>query len=118
MGKIIIEEIIIYAYHGCYDEEQTIGSEYKLNIWVQGDFSTAEKSDNLSDTIDYVRISDIAAEEMATPSKLIEHVSDRILTKILLEWPSIDTAGMVIKKINPPMNVYASSVQYELEKTR
>ena len=118
MGKIIIDEIVIYAYHGCYDEEQVIGSEYKLNVWVEGDFSNAEKSDNLSDTIDYVRISDIVLEEMATSSKLIEHVADRILNHILLEWTSINKAGVLIKKINPPMNVCASSVQYQLEKTR
>ena len=70
------------------------------------------------DTIDYVRVSDIVAEEMAISSKLIEHVANRVLLKILSEWQSVKRAGIVIKKINPPMNVYAKSVQYQLEKSR
>ena len=118
MGKIIVDNLSIYAYHGCFDEERKIGSEYKLNIWVKGDFSAAEKTDNLLDTIDYVTISDIAKKEMEIPSRLIEHVADRVLSKILTQWQAIQTVGLIIKKINPPMNVYAESVQYRLEKHR
>jgi len=118
MGKIIVDDLSIYAYHGCFSEERKIGSEYKLNIWVEGDFSGAEKSDNLAETVDYVRISDIAAKEMRKPSKLIEHVANRILLQILDEWESVSIAGILIKKINPPMNVPANSVQYQLVKSR
>ena len=118
MGKIIVDNLTIYAYHGCFVEERKIGSEYKLNIWVEGDFSSAEQTDNLSETVDYVKISDIAAEEMRVPSKLIEHVADRIVLKILNTWQHVKTAGLIIKKINPPMNISADSVQYRLEKSR
>tara|TARA_B100000700_G_scaffold330607_1_gene457720 strand:+ start:3423 stop:3779 length:357 start_codon:yes stop_codon:yes gene_type:complete len=118
MGKIVIDDLSIYAYHGCFPEERKIGSEYSLNIWVEGDFSNAEKTDNLSDAVDYVRISDIAAKEMLKPSKLIEHVANRILLQILDEWESVSVAGVIIKKINPPMNVPTNSVQYQLAKSR
>tara|TARA_B100000427_G_scaffold240743_1_gene203695 strand:+ start:298 stop:654 length:357 start_codon:yes stop_codon:yes gene_type:complete len=118
MGRIIVDELEIYAYHGCFAEEREIGSDYKLTIWVEGDFSSAEKSDNLKETVDYVEISDIAKNEMAISSKLIEHVADRILTKIFNKCPRALKAGLTIKKINPPMNVFANSVQYQLEKNR
>ena len=55
---------------------------------------------------------------MAASSKLIEHVAERILSKIFNEWPDVLTAGLLIKKMNPPMNVFANSVQYQLEKNR
>ena len=118
MGKIIVKDIVIYAYHGCYKEEQQIGSDYSLDVWVEGNFSNAEKNDNLSDTVDYVRISDIVSEEMLIPSKLIEHVAERILSKILSEFSEVKSTGIVIKKMNPPMNTYAKSVQYHLKKNR
>jgi len=118
MGKIIVDDLEIYAYHGCFSEERKIGSDYKLTIWIEGDFSNAEKSDKLEETVDYVRISDIAKSEMAVSSKLIEHVADRILSKIFKEWQDVLTAGLLIKKMNPPMNVFANSVQYQLEKNR
>ncbi len=118
MGEIKIRELSVYAYHGCFSEERKIGSEYKLDISVKGDFSVAEKTDDLADTVDYVRISDIAKEEMATPSKLIEHVAERILSKIFHQFPKLKTVVVIIKKLNPPMNVYADAVEYKLERTR
>ena len=118
MGRITVRDLAMYSYHGCYAEEQKIGSEYKLDIWVEGDFSSAEKTDELTHAIDYVEISDIASEEMAVSSKLIEHVADRILSRILTKWQTIRSAGVVIKKISPPMNTFAQSVEYSLERRR
>jgi len=116
MGEIILRDLTIYAYHGCFSEETKIGAEYKLDVWVKGDFSLAEKTDDLSCTVDYVVVSDIVNEEMAKPSKLIEHVADRIVSKILSRFPEIKSAGLLIKKPNPPMNVYADYVEYRIEK--
>ena len=118
MGEIKLTDLTIYSYHGCFSEERKIGAEYKLDLWATGDFSSAEKTDNLSKTVDYVRISDIVSQEMRVPSKLIEHVAARILLKIFSEFSQIETAGIIIKKPNPPMNSYAHSVEYRLEKTR
>jgi len=118
MGKITLRDLTIYAYHGCFAEETKIGAEYRLDVWVEGDFCSAEKTDDLSDTVDYVQLSDIVNEEMSIPSKLIEHVADRIISKILLVFPSIQLAGLAIKKPNPPMNVYADYVEYKLERKR
>ena len=118
MGKITLRNLTLYSYHGCFSEEQKIGSEYKLDVWIKGDFSRAEKTDDLSETIDYVAVSDIVLHEMSVPSRLIENVADRILSKILLEWPQIQTTGLIIKKMSPPTNAYVNSVEYRLEKNR
>ena len=77
MGRILIRDLITYSYHGCFEEENKIGAQYKLNIWVDGDFSKAESSDSLHNTIDYVELADLAAKEMAVSSKLIEHVANK-----------------------------------------
>jgi len=115
MGKIILRDITTYSYHGCFSEERKIGSEYKLDIWVEADFSRAEKTDQLKHTIDYVAIVDIATREMAISSKLLEHVGNRILSSILEKWKHIKAAGLKIKKITPPTNQYVESVVYETE---
>ena len=118
MGEIILRDLTIYAYHGCFSEETKIGAEYKLDVWVKGDFSLAEQTDDLSQTVDYVVLSDIVNEEMAKPSKLIEHVAGRILSRLLSLCSQIKLAGLVIKKPNPPMNTYADSVEYKIERQR
>ena len=118
MGRITVKNLITYSYHGCYLEENEIGSKYKIDIWVEGDFESAEKNDSLENTVDYVSLTDIAAKEMSIPSKLIEHVAKRIIDKILLQWPELKLAGLTVKKISPPMNQNVHSVEYTLEKTR
>ena len=118
MGKIVLKNISTYSYHGCFVEENKIGSEYKLSLWVNGDFSKAEQTDSLKDTVDYVSLADLASKEMAISSKLIEHVANRILDKILFRWPEIDSAGITISKLSPPMNQYVESVDYTLERTQ
>ena len=118
MGRITVRDLKLYSYHGCFEEEQKIGSEYKLDIWVEGDFSLAEQTDKLNHAVDYVAISDIASEEMAVSSKLIEHVASRILSRVFSRWKNIDSSGVIVKKITPPMNTYSESVEYKLERNR
>ena len=118
MGRITVKNLITYSYHGCYSEENEIGSKYKIDIWVEGDFESAEKNDSLENTVDYVALTDITAKEMSIPSKLIEHVAKRIIDKILLQWPELKLAGLIVKKISPPMNQNVHSVEYTIEKTR
>ena len=115
MGKITVKNLTIYSYHGCFVEENKIGAEYNLDIWVEGVFSKAETTDAIHDTIDYVAIADIARDEMSITSKLIEHVARRILVKIQSTWPDIQKSGLTIKKIAPPMNEQVESVEYTIE---
>lgn len=59
MSCIELEDIRIYANHGCLSEEEKIGSHYLVNLKVECDLSKASKTDALEDTIDYVELNDI-----------------------------------------------------------
>ena len=59
MGKIFLNSIRLYAFHGCMDEEGLIGSDYIVNIEVDTNLSLSSNSDDLSDTVDYVTLHDI-----------------------------------------------------------
>ena len=61
--------------------------DYIVNLKVKANLNRAEKSDELRDTVDYVLLQRIVKEEMAIPSKLLEHVGKRIVDKILLSVP-------------------------------
>lgn len=104
MQRIEVNDIRLYAYHGCLPEEGTIGGEYVVSLWVDVDFSAACRSDKLVDTVDYVRLNRIVAEEMSVRSKLIEHVGDRILTRIKAECEDVQTAGLRLRKLSPPID--------------
>ena len=70
MAKIRLKDIRIYAHHGCLPQETIIGSDYLVQLCVEADLSTSALSDQLEDTVDYVLLQNIVAQEMATPSQL------------------------------------------------
>lgn len=118
MGKVKIDNIRVYAHHGCLKEETAIGSEYRVDVSVDADLSTASYSDRLSDTVDYVHINRIVKEEMHTPSKLLEHVGQRIINRVFDEIKMVEEAEVSVSKINPPIGGDVEKVTVVLKEKR
>lgn len=103
MGKVKIDNIRVYAHHGCLREESVVGSEYSIGVTISANLSKATESDELSDTVDYVHIHQIVKEEMQIASKLLEHVAKRIIDRVHLEMDLVDHVEVAVSKINPPI---------------
>ena len=101
---IEVNGIKLYAFHGCLPEEGKIGGHYTVDISLTTDFTEASETDELIKTVDYVDINRIVTEEMAIRSKLIEHVGQRIYTRIKKELKIIESLKVKIVKICPPIN--------------
>lgn len=101
---IEVNGIQVYAFHGCLEEEAKIGGRYEVDVSFDMDFSTAASTDELDKTISYVDINRIVAEEMAIRSKLIEHVGQRIFSRIHSAFPQVYRLSVKVIKINPPIN--------------
>ena len=118
MGVILLKNIRLYAYHGCLDEEGKIGSEYRVDLIVKADLSKSAKTDNLSDTVDYVHLNKIVREEMSVRTKLLETVADKILKRILDEISMVTKAIVEVSKLNPPIGGNVAMVTIKMEKKR
>ena len=118
MGLIELENIRIYAHHGCLPEETIIGSEYRVDLAVDTDLSVSSKSDALEDTIDYVTLNSIVVEEMQKSSKLLEVVAKRIQTEIFKCFPKVNWVSVAVAKINPPIGGDVEKVVIRLEQGR
>jgi len=103
MGIIKVENIRVYAYHGCLKEETQIGSNYRVDLKVKANLQTSATTDKLMDTVDYVLLNRIVKEEMSKPSYLLETVARRILNRIFNEDALVKKATVWIGKINPPI---------------
>lgn len=112
---IEINGIKLYAYHGCLPEEGKIGGHYVVDVHLKTDFSEAAETDELIKTIDYVVINKIVAEEMAIRSKLIEHVGQRIVTRIKKEINNIYSLKVKVIKNCPPINGDVENVAIIIE---
>ena len=103
MGIIKVENIRIFAHHGCLKEETKIGSDYRVDLEVKANLQTSAQSDKLSDTVDYVFLNRIIREEMNKPSHLLETVAKRILNRIFSDDALVNKATVYISKLNPPI---------------
>ena len=89
MGIIKVNNIKVYAYHGCLEEEAKIGSWYRVDVEVKANLKKSSRTDDLSDTVDYVHLNHIVKEEMNVRSKLLEEVAQRILNRFFIDFRSI-----------------------------
>lgn len=103
MGIIKVENIRVFAYHGCLKEETKIGSDYRVDLQVEADLQTSAKTDQLKDTVDYVFLNKVIKEEMQIPSHLLETVARRILDRVFKEDTLVKKATVWVSKLNPPI---------------
>ena len=118
MDTIFIEAIEFYGYHGLFDEEQTVGHRYVVDVELSTDTRKAGATDNLDDTIDYAAVARrIAAIGAAEKHRLIEALAERLASVILQEF-SAEAVRIRLKKISPPFNVIARSVGVDIQRAR
>ena len=116
MGLIQIENIEIFAYHGCFEEEKIIGNNFIVDAWIEADCSKAAKSDKIEDAINYQTVYEIICEEMKIVSDLIENVAQRIINRIYIAFPEgVDKVKIKVSKLNPPLTGQIGRVSVTLE---
>ena len=117
MGLITIEGIKVFAYHGHLPEEAKLGGNFTVNVWVKVDTSKVEKTDNLKDTVDYVKIIDIVKEKMAIRADMIEVPAKRIADAIL-PLNKVQKVKVEVEKINPPINATFDKISVTIKGER
>ncbi len=115
MSVISIEGMEFFAYHGCFKEEQIIGTKFRCDLFLETDTTKAEQTDNLRDTVNYQEVYEMVKKEMAIKSKLLEHVGRRILHRVKQEYPQVTHARLKIRKLNPPLGGKMDFVGIEME---
>ena len=118
MGIIKVENIKVYAHHGCLKEETVIGSNYRVDVAVSANHDKSSKTDELKDTVDYVALNSIVVDEMGIPCKLLETVAQRIIARFLNECAAVDWASVSVSKLNPPLGGDVEKVTVVLEEKR
>ena len=115
-SRILIEDLKIFAKHGVIQEENVVGTYYLVNLEIEANIWKASQTDALEDTINYAEINEIIHQEMAIPSKLLEHVIGRIFSKLEQNFPQIIAMKIKLTKVNPPMKGEMKGVSIEMEK--
>lgn len=111
MGKIVIEEMEFYAFHGHYKEEQIVGNRFLVDLEMETNLDVPAESDQLSDAVNYQQAYQLIKQEMRrTKSKLLENIGKRMLDALFSEMHGIEKATLRIRKMYPPMGGPIKSV--------
>ena len=92
-----------FAFHGFYDEEQRIGNKYGVDLRVYVDLTSAATTDSLPRTINYEQLYALVLAEMGVRARLLEHLAQRILDRVLRQFTHIAAAEVSVSKFNPPL---------------
>ena len=114
MGLITVEGIRVFAHHGHLPEEAILGGHFIVSVWVSADTSEVETSDDLNDTVDYVKIIEIVKEQMAIRADMIEVPAKRIVDAILL-LHKVQKVKVELEKIQPPIDATFDKISVTTE---
>ena len=118
MGIIKLTNIRTFSFHGCLEEEAKIGSNYRVDLTIKTNLEPSAKTDELTDTVDYVDLNRIVVEEMAIRAKLLEHVVQRIIDRVLQELQMVLKIEVEVTKLNPPIGGDVEGVTIIMKKKR
>ncbi|MDP4199204.1 MAG: dihydroneopterin aldolase [Bacteroidota bacterium] len=95
---IRLKNIQVYGYHGAHAHEREHGGRFEIDVELRADLEQAAKSDDLADTVDYVKLQRTVEELSSTKHRLIESLADVIARRLLSDFP----AEEVIVRVRKP----------------
>ena len=104
IATIEVNGLRIRACHGVMVQERIMGNEFEISIKLRYPIENAMASDELDDTLNYVRVVEIVQREMAETSQLLEHVAGRIVKALEARFPEFISFSVRVSKRRPPVS--------------
>lgn len=114
MLTIALEQIRFRAFHGLYPEEQVIGNDFIVDVYVTIPGTTPV--DDLADTVNYEGLFTVVEAVMAVPQPLLEQVVTDISEAVRKKYPQVQKTVVTLRKLNPPMGAEMRNSMVSLEK--
>ncbi len=114
--KIDIQGLRLYAYHGVFPEENTLGQEFKIDLILTVSHAFSLMDDKLEYVLSYWdALETVKALFTGKTFKLLETAAQTILEG-LAQYPHIRHAKIHLKKLTPPIPVTVDYVGVIIEK--
>ncbi|HPE38120.1 MAG TPA: dihydroneopterin aldolase [Bacillota bacterium] len=119
MDKIKLVGMEFYGYSGVLPEERVKGQNFIVSLTLSIPRIVAATTDNLSDTVDYSQVFDIAQMNVEERSfALIERMAEQIIIDVLHAFPMIESINAVIEKPDAPIEGHFQSMQVDISRSR
>lgn len=101
--RITLSGLTVRGHHGVFEFEKRDGQDFVVDITVWRDFSAAAASDDLTDTLDYGALAELARAVVAGPPRnLIETVAVDIAETALARW-RMEQIEVTVHKAHAPI---------------
>ncbi len=116
MGMIELKGMEFHSFIGHFDEEKQIGNNFRVDVRLWYDSTMAEKTDHLSDALDYQAVYNLVRDEMGKKCNLIENAARRILDVIWDNFPQIQRLEVKLSKLFPKLGGIVEEVSISLSR--
>ena len=115
--RITLTGLAVFGHHGVFDHEKRDGQIFVVDISVWLDLSLAAATDDLTKTVHYGELAELAARIVAGPSRdLIESVAGAIADAVLAEFP-VTAIDVTIHKPGAPIPLTFTDVSVTIRRS-
>ena len=115
MDRIRIEDLEIFAYHGVFPEENTLGQKFVVSADLYTDTRKAGLKDDLAESIHYGEVCAFMELYLKKHTyKLLESAAEHLAEELLLKYESLKKIRLEIKKPWAPIRLPLKTVSVEI----
>lgn len=115
--RLILSGMQFFGHHGDIEAERILGGRLDVDVELHGDLSVAGASDQLEDTLDYVRCFELVREVVENRQyNLLEAVAENIAAGLLAQ-PRAESVRVRVAK-QPPLRGVVRSCAVVIERSR
>ena len=115
--RITLTGLSVFGHHGVFDHEKRDGQTFLVDISVWLDLSPAAATDDLTKTVHYGELAELAAGIVGGPSRdLIESVAGEIADSVLSAYP-VSAVDVTIHKPAAPIPLAFSDVSVTIRRS-
>jgi len=111
--KVALHGMKFYAFHGYYDFERRIGSNYIVDIDTEVRLE-GNPNDQIDETVNYEELYKICKKYMSKKYKLLESLAYDIAQEVKENHNKVEKVTVVLKKLNPPVGGKADQSVIEI----
>ena len=117
MDRISIQGLEVYAKHGVYPEENTLGQKFVVSVDMYMSTRKAGLADDLSLSVNYGEVCHFINDFMTKHTwKLLETVAERLAQALLSTYTRIEQVDLKIEKPWAPIGLPINSVSVSISR--
>jgi dihydroneopterin aldolase len=100
---IALSRIEFDGRHGATAVERRATRKFEVDLEIDVDVSAAERSDKLTDTVDYSKVAEVIVEiGVGEPHHLLESLARRMVDNVRGRFSAVKRVRLELRKLNPP----------------